>query len=302
MMEKLLLPLCAAAGILVVGCSDPSDGGSDIRIAPSITRVDGVNFTEGDRIGVTVSLSSGDYAANRLMTYDGLFFSAAGLVWYDEAQGASTFTAYYPYRDEGVPGTFAVAADQRDGCTPSDLLGAVTRDVLPGSTPVKMQFHHLLSQLNIVVQNRSDRAVRQVAIDGFVPEAAVDLAVPEATVRAGEAAEVLAFAVTPNALYRAVRCRLRRDFCAVSALRAGTSPIPMNWKPWPRAGSVRPISSRSPVSGTHRVSAPTAMPRRGICGVRALPRRGGATASPARRKGCRSLSRCPRRTDSRFAA
>lgn len=60
MMEKLLLPLCAAAGILVVGCSDPSDGGSDIRIAPSITRVDGVNFTEGDRIGVTVSLSSGD--------------------------------------------------------------------------------------------------------------------------------------------------------------------------------------------------------------------------------------------------
>lgn len=172
MMEKLLLPLCAAAGILVVGCSDPSDGGSDIRIAPSITRVDGVNFTEGDRIGVTVSLSSGDYAANRLMTYDGLFFSAAGLVWYDEAQGASTFTAYYPYRDEGVPGTFAVAADQRDGCTPSDLLGAVTRDVLPGSTPVKMQFHHLLSQLNIVVQNRSDRAVRQVAIDGFVPEAA----------------------------------------------------------------------------------------------------------------------------------
>lgn len=44
MMEKLLLPLCAAAGILVVGCSDPSDGGSDIRIAPSITRVDGVEL------------------------------------------------------------------------------------------------------------------------------------------------------------------------------------------------------------------------------------------------------------------
>ncbi|CDC97149.1 fibrobacter succinogenes major domain (Fib_succ_major) [Alistipes sp. CAG:268] len=222
MMEKLLLSLCAAAGILVAGCSDPSDGESDIRIAPSITRVDGVNFTEGDRIGVTVSLSSGDYAANRLMTYDGLFFSAAGLVWYDEAQGASTFTAYYPYRDEGVPGTFAVAADQRDGCTPSDLLGAVTRDVLPGSTPVKMQFHHLLSQLNIVVQNRSDRAVRQVAIDGFVPEAAVDLAVPEATVRAGEAVEVLAFAVTPNALYRAVLVPQRATLQVDVTLEDGT--------------------------------------------------------------------------------
>lgn len=222
MMEKLLLSLCAAAGILVAGCSDPSDGESYIRIAPSITRVDGVNFTEGDRIGVTVSLSSGDYAANRLMTYDGLFFSAAGLVWYDEAQGASTFTAYYPYRDEGVPGTFAVAADQRDGCTPSDLLGAVTRDVLPGSTPVKMQFHHLLSQLNIVVQNRSDRAVRQVAIDGFVPEAAVDLAVPEATVQAGEAAEVLAFAVTPNALYRAVLVPQRATLQVDVTLEDGT--------------------------------------------------------------------------------
>ena len=44
MMEKLLLSLCAAAGILVAGCSDPSDGESYIRIAPSITRVDGVNF------------------------------------------------------------------------------------------------------------------------------------------------------------------------------------------------------------------------------------------------------------------
>lgn len=87
MMEKLLLSLCAAAGILVAGCSDPSDGESDIRIAPSITRVDGVNFTEGDRIGVTVSLSSGDYAANRLMTYDGLFFSAAGLVWVRRGTG-----------------------------------------------------------------------------------------------------------------------------------------------------------------------------------------------------------------------
>ena len=63
---------------LTVGCNDSSDSVSDIRIAPSITRVDGVNFTEGDRIGVTVSLASGDYAANRLMTYDGLFFSAAG--------------------------------------------------------------------------------------------------------------------------------------------------------------------------------------------------------------------------------
>ena len=143
-------------------------------------------------------------------------------MWYDEAQGASTFTAYYPYRDEGVPGTFAVAADQRDGCTPSDLLGAVTRDVLPGSTPVKMQFHHLLSQLNIVVQNRSDRAVRQVAIDGFVPEAAVDLAVPEATVRAGEAVEVLAFAVTPNALYRAVLVPQRATLQVDVTLEDGT--------------------------------------------------------------------------------
>lgn len=31
MMEKLLLSLCAAAGILVAGCSDPSDGESYIH-------------------------------------------------------------------------------------------------------------------------------------------------------------------------------------------------------------------------------------------------------------------------------
>lgn len=85
-----------------------------------------------------------------------------------------------------------------------------------------MQFHHLLSQLNIVVQNRSDRAVRQVAIDGFVPEAAVDLAVPEATVRAGEAVEVLAFAVTPNALYRAVLVPQRATLQVDVTLEDGT--------------------------------------------------------------------------------
>lgn len=72
------------------------------------------------------------------------------------------------------------------------------------------------------MQNRSDRAVRQVAIDGFVPEASVDLAVPEATVRAGEAAEVLAFAVTPNALYRTVLVPQRATLQVDVTLEDGT--------------------------------------------------------------------------------
>lgn len=220
--------LLGAAGLLAIllsvsGCRKESIRADRVRIAPSITRVDGVNFSEGDRIGVTIARSSGDYVTNRLMTYDGALFSAEDLVWYDDGRIPATFTAYYPYRDGDALSTFSVAADQRPGCASSDLLGAVARDILPDRAPVRMVFHHLLSQLNVVVRNEGSSQVRELAIGGFIPDAAVDLSVPEAVVRSGAESVVQAFEVTPDALYRVILVPQRATMQVRVTLADGTS-------------------------------------------------------------------------------
>ena len=145
MMRTSLLVLLAGMA-LGAGCSDDREAPSSVRISPTVSRVTGLYFDKDDRIGLTISRTSGDYVTNRLMTYDGSVFTASGLKWYESTQETSTLTAYYPYSEAGVPSAFSVEADQRQGCTPSDLLGAVAREVRPGSAPVAMVFYHLMSQ------------------------------------------------------------------------------------------------------------------------------------------------------------
>lgn len=137
MMRTSLLVLLAGMA-LGAGCSDDREAPSSVRISPTVSRVTGLYFDKDDRIGLTISRTSGDYVTNRLMTYDGSVFTASGLKWYESTQETSTLTAYYPYSEAGVPSAFSVEADQRQGCTPSDLLGAVAREVRPGSAPVSI--------------------------------------------------------------------------------------------------------------------------------------------------------------------
>ena len=176
MMRTSLLVLLAGMA-LGAGCSDDREAPSSVRISPTVSRVTGLYFDKDDRIGLTISRTSGDYVTNRLMTYDGSVFTASGLKWYESTQETSTLTAYYPYSEAGVPSAFSVEADQRQGCTPSDLLGAVAREVRPGSAPVAMVFYHLMSQLSVVVENNGSSPVAAVKIGGSVVEAVVDLAV-----------------------------------------------------------------------------------------------------------------------------
>ena len=187
MMRTSLLVLLAGMA-LGAGCSDDREAPSSVRISPTVSRVTGLYFDKEDRIGLTISRTSGDYVTNRLMTYDGSVFTASGLKWYESTQETSTLTAYYPYSEAGVPSAFSVEADQRQGCTPSDLLGAVAREVRPGSAPVAMVFYHLMSQLSVVVENNGSSPVAAVKIGGSVVEAVVDLAVPSAKAKAGAAA------------------------------------------------------------------------------------------------------------------
>ena len=96
MKTTLLTALAAAA--LAAGCSKSDTGTPCVKIAPTIqTRVTGLHFDTGDRIGLTISKGSAPYAENVPMTYDGTAFTASGLSWYNDLNEKSVLTAYYPY-------------------------------------------------------------------------------------------------------------------------------------------------------------------------------------------------------------
>ena len=138
------------------------------------------------------------------MTYDGTAF-AGSLAWYAERQEPSTLVACYPYFEEGMPTEFSVQTDQRAGCGTSDLLGAVKTEVMPAATPVGMVFNHLLTQLSVVVTNRTEHTVVGVVLGGAVPVAEVDFRTQQAAAKAGvPAAEVQACEVQAGRSYRAV--------------------------------------------------------------------------------------------------
>ena len=147
-MRKILF--MALAVLIAAGCAESEKGTLCVKIAPAIrTRVTGLHFDTGDRIGLTISKGSAPYAENVPMTYDGTAFTASGLSWYNDLNEKSVLTAYYPYAEGGRPDEFTVSSDQTQGNGPSDLLAAVKTDVTPVSAPVGMIFYHVMSQLTI---------------------------------------------------------------------------------------------------------------------------------------------------------
>ena len=196
----------ALAVLIAAGCAESEKGTLCVKIAPAIrTRVTGLHFDTGDRIGLTISKGSAPYAENVPMTYDGTAFTASGLSWYNDLNEKSVLTAYYPYAEGGRPDEFTVSSDQTQGNGPSDLLAAVKTDVTPVSAPVGMIFYHVMSQLTIVVSNSSSAVVTGVSVGGLVPTAEIDYSAPKAAAKSGvAAAEVKACEVKPGATYRAI--------------------------------------------------------------------------------------------------
>ena len=196
----------ALAVLIAAGCAESEKGTLCVKIVPAIrTRVTGLHFDTGDRIGLTISKGSAPYAENVPMTYDGTAFTASGLSWYNDLNEKSVLTAYYPYAEGGRPDEFTVSSDQTQGNGPSDLLAAVKTDVTPVSAPVGMIFYHVMSQLTIVVSNSSSAVVTGVSVGGLVPTAEIDYSMPKAAAKSGvAAAEVKACEVKPGATYRAI--------------------------------------------------------------------------------------------------
>ncbi len=180
-MKRLFLLLAALAAALLTGCSTPSgdvpEGDRPIQIAPLITRVTGLNFDRGDRIGLTVELSDSRYTDNAPLTYDGSLFTAPDLIWYNDLHETSTLWAYYPYAEQGTPTRFEVRPDQHteEDFGASDLLAAVREAVTPAASAVDMQFSHLLTRLVVQIDNRSSATVEQALILGTIGTAEVDI-------------------------------------------------------------------------------------------------------------------------------
>lgn len=86
-MKQFFLILSGLA--LLTGCSSKNDSvegpvQSRIRIAPSISRVTGLNFDTGDRIGLTIVKSGANYCENTPLRFDGTVFVSDDLFWYDD--------------------------------------------------------------------------------------------------------------------------------------------------------------------------------------------------------------------------
>lgn len=172
--------LSIGLGLLWVCCSkaSQSDSGSDggylVRIAPrGGVRAAALNFEPGDRLGLRIDRASATYVSNALLTYDGTTFSGS-VAWYSDTEEVCTLRAYYPYAPGGFPTTFEVAADQREGYAAWDLLGAVKEDATPSATPVAMLFRHLMSRLQVFVEDAAGHEVRSVVVSGLSTQARID--------------------------------------------------------------------------------------------------------------------------------
>lgn len=206
-MKKIYL--LAAGAIILAGCNKnntvkPPVSDLAVRISPVITKVTDTNFENGDKVGVSIITSEQQYAVNQMLPFDGEVFTGE-LKWYSEANTASTVSAYYPYSAEGVPTSFKVAADQRNGLSTSDFIAGVKQGVTPTSSAIVLPFKHLLTKLVLEFDNQSGSEITGVEIRGSKTTATIDIAGMKATAAESAGVEAIKpFAVKAGTTYSAI--------------------------------------------------------------------------------------------------
>lgn len=128
----------------------PADGGQ--------TRITETAFEDKDQIGVYVTASDaalqlgGNEVNNEPFTYNGTSWTSVRKVYWNN--GTHNVYAYYPYSksvNDTEDYSFSVQTDQStvEGYAASDFLWASALNVTASKDPVKMQFSHRLSCVNI---------------------------------------------------------------------------------------------------------------------------------------------------------
>lgn len=157
-----------AAGLLALAACNKTDNPSKetpaIRITPVLTKAGETSFDSGDAIGVTITRTSGVYAANQKMVYSGSEFSS-DLYWYAEGTDGATISAYYPY-SATVPTSFSVQEDQSAGTSASDFIAGTKTGVLPSAYAVTLPFRHQLTRLVLKVTNNAEGEPVSISLGG----------------------------------------------------------------------------------------------------------------------------------------
>ena len=198
----------ALAVLAVAGCrnkenDEPSAPGL-ISIEPVITKATEVNFEAGDKIGLTVVTSDGDYASNKCLTFADNVFTG-DLLWYANVYSESSLYAYYPYSESGAPTSYALPADQTAGIAAADFMAASKTGVLPTVNAVTMVFRHLMTKIVVNVDNQSGSVIESVELAGGSHTAALDLKELTATAGAAtEGASVKAYEYVDGKIWQAI--------------------------------------------------------------------------------------------------
>ena len=209
-MKKYLV--FAVAVIVLAGCAKEkpaptpgTDEGKDLLLSinPKIaemTKATATSFEEGDKIGLDVLVDgeSDVFLVNAPLTYKGTSFSAENLNWYKDTEKTSVLTAYYPYSESGRPASVTVPADQSAGAASSDILGAVLSGAKPSESAVSMTFKHLLSKVEIRIDNQTSEAVSALTIGGLVLEGNLDFTALSSAATGSAAATVTPRKVSDN--------------------------------------------------------------------------------------------------------
>ncbi len=206
-MKKILFSMVALSALLMVSCSKdpvqepaPEAKGMAISLEASMadfTRATDTAFEQGDKIGLYI-FNPDAYLNNVAYTLGAEGFAAATQqVWYENEELESQVVAYYPYNTSAAATshTFTVASVQTSHAayTASDLMVATTT-ATPTEEAVKLPFKHMLSKVNLTIENKTEEAVKSVHFVGVagtvnyeVKDAASTLkASGEATIQAGE--------------------------------------------------------------------------------------------------------------------
>lgn len=168
---------------------------------PGTTRATSTDFEENDSIGVYVTLdgrpleTGGNVANNEPLTLKSGTWTTAHILYWDE--GGYNVYAYYPYRRNitSVDEQPFVVSSRQDvprngsmmgGYEASDLLYASAKGVQGSTSPIHLQFRHIMSKLKIRLVKSEDFEGEmprnaEVYVHSTVTEATVDLSAGVAT-------------------------------------------------------------------------------------------------------------------------
>ena len=168
---------------------------------PGGSRATETDFEVNDKIGLYVAKTDapleigGNLVNNEPLTYDGTKWNATRTLYWDE--GTYNAYAYYPYINkvssiEDQP--FCISTDQSTsktetslgGYEASDLLFATNKNLTASTSPVALNFKHIMSKLLIRLVQGEDfegemPTPATVYVHNTVPEATIDLQAGVAT-------------------------------------------------------------------------------------------------------------------------